>query len=84
MYHLISRLSFLLTICWTVVACNTSDEKSISGQLDHAGNIRIILSRVTSQGELALDSVMTDDNGRFSLRNAADRPDYYLLRTGNS
>jgi thiol-disulfide isomerase/thioredoxin len=77
--HNILRLTALLWVC---ASCRSQEGNTISGRLDHAGSMQITFARVTGQGEVVLDSTITDDKGSFSMTNAADRPDYYVLRTG--
>ncbi|MEO8086345.1 MAG: TlpA disulfide reductase family protein [Bacteroidota bacterium] len=65
-------------------SCSTpkNDHPLITGQLQNAANTKIYLERITSEGDLILDSSMTDGSGIFKMKNLADGVDYYLLRTG--
>ena len=68
-----------------LLACNTQkkDQPKITGQLQHAAGQKIYFEKITSEGDLPVDSAVADAGGKFSLLNKADGLDYYLLRTGD-
>ena len=59
------------------------ENTSITGRLQNAANIKIYFEKITAEGDIPVDSAMTDGDGNFALINHADELDYYLLRTGN-
>ena len=74
----------ILGFLFLVVSCHqdkTKKEGKISGKLANAKKIMVYLERFTDQGEQYLDSTITDENGKFELRNKATEKVYYGLRT---
>lgn len=76
------KLQLLFASLLFLVACNRGTESSITGQLKNAANRTITLEKVTEDGEVVLDSAVTDSKGNFTLKNPVSETDYYLLRTG--
>lgn len=81
------KILFFSLASIVMFSCNESkktDETAlIKGKLNNAANTAIYFQRVSENGEQILDSTKTNDKGEFSLKNKADKTDYYLLRTGN-
>ncbi|CAN5652519.1 TlpA disulfide reductase family protein [soil metagenome] len=71
-------------VAMCILSCNAPEKNNafITGQLQNAANTKIYFERITSEGDLVLDSSMTDGNGIFKMKNLADGVDYYLIRTG--
>jgi len=67
-----------------LLACNSQKKESsvIAGQLQNAANQKVYFERITAQGDVPVDSAVTDANGKFTLANGAAGLDYYMLRTG--
>lgn len=80
------RIKFLLllTAAITYSCSENSKQGTISGRLDHAGNITVYLQQISDGGEITIDSAKTDGSGAFSMKNPVKEADYYLLRTGQT
>ncbi len=78
------RILFFTAVIFAFGECQPSqkEQTQITGVLKNAANQKIYFERITNEGDVPVDSVTTDANGKFTLRNGADRLDYYLLRTG--
>ena len=78
-------IKILLVVFAFLFACKgeKKDYPIISGQLKNAPNTKIYFERITAEGDVPVDSAVTDAQGKFSLVNRAEELDYYLLRTGN-
>jgi peroxiredoxin len=74
---------FLPAIFFLLSCSHEKDRATITGQLKNCMNQKIYFEKITSEGDIPLDSAVTDGNGSFKLRNSADELDYYLLRTEN-
>ncbi|MEO0312710.1 MAG: hypothetical protein RIQ89_2367 [Bacteroidota bacterium] len=68
-----------------VTGCDPSKKQAatIMGKFSNAANSTIYLQKITEQGEVTLDSVIADGEGKFNLANKASGIDYYLIRSGN-
>lgn len=68
-----------------LVSCNQKQKESaiISGQLKNGAGQKIYFERITSEGDLPVDSAIADGDGKFTLKNTASSLDYYLLRAGD-
>jgi thiol-disulfide isomerase/thioredoxin len=73
---------YSLTISVLLFACAEDRDSTISGELKNAANRKVTLEKVTEDGEVVLDSAVTDDAGKFTLKNPVSETDYYLLRSG--
>lgn len=64
-----------------IVSC-TKKEKSILiyGRLKNAEKSWISLQKITEKGEVTVDSVLSEGDGSFELKNPATSPDFYVLR----
>ncbi len=56
----------------------------ITGKLSHCSSRWIHLLQITENGDINIDSVITGKDGSFKLKNPADAPDFYLLRTNET
>lgn len=79
-----STMLLLVSIA-ILLSCNTQkkDHAGITGTFQNAKNIKIYFEKITGDGDVPVDSTITDDNGNFSLPNSAVESDYYLIRTGD-
>ena len=75
-------LLLLITGFLSVLFACSSDTGGpvIRGQLGHAPNTTLLFQRIGESGEVTLDSVTTDADGKFSFRNPVTELDYYILR----
>ncbi len=76
-------LLFITTIFFISCSHQKQDSPPLNGQIENAPNTKIYFEKITGDGDVPLDSTVTDENGKFTMTNRADGLDYYLLRTGN-
>lgn len=72
----------VLSSLW-MAGCSNKDNATggIQGKLSNAKEITVYFQKIVENGEETLDSVKTDADGNFSLRNLASGLDYYMVRT---
>ncbi len=78
-----NRLLISSYVFITLFACSQKNNSggSIQGTLTNASGATVYLQEISDAGEKTLDSVQTDDQGNFTLKNPIKDLDYYVLRT---
>ncbi len=72
-------LIFLILI--TIVSCGKKEKtKSVHGRLRGAENSWISIQKITETGDETIDSVMSEKDGTFEMKNPATEPEFYILR----
>lgn len=67
-----------------IAGCNENRTVMIRGQFDNASNSTVYLGKLSEEGEYYLDSVTTDDSGRFEFDYPIDSTDFYTVRTNDT
>ena len=79
------RLLFLLLLLACIFSCSQKEKPSaVYGKLKNADKIYVSIQKISEQGEETLDSVLTDKDGNFEMKNPATTPEFYVLRTNKT
>jgi peroxiredoxin len=69
----------ILAVSIFAISCKNSNELSISGKVDNAGEIKKVLLYETDQ---LVDSAFLNENNEFKFRRVTEEPDFYTLVVG--
>ena len=69
----------ILAMSIFAISCKNSNELSISGKVDNAGEIKKVLLYETDQ---LVDSAFLNENSEFKFRRVTEEPDFYTLVVG--
>lgn len=65
-----------------LISCGKKEKVNmIYGQVNNLPKTWIYLQKITIDGDVTIDSVLTSGNGSFEMKNPATSPDFYILRT---
>lgn len=81
MRHLLIILPFLIL----AAGCGSSSKDAsgsfaVSGDLENAQQISLVVEELTTQDKKPLDTIMTDEQGRFSFSQPIEQAGFYILR----
>lgn len=79
------KLLFLSVLSVIVAACSNNRPENesafeLKGIIENAENSQIFLEELTTNNLIPIDTITTDDKGRFNYRGTADSPGFYILR----
>ncbi|TAH44006.1 MAG: AhpC/TSA family protein [Bacteroidetes bacterium] len=77
------RLLISAILILSISACDNKDKSggTIHGTLSNASEVTVYLQSISEAGEKTLDSVVTNKDGEFEMKNPVKEMDYYVFRT---
>lgn len=76
------RISTLLLSLLLLISCSKKEKTNmIYGQVNNLPKTWIYLQKITIDGDVTIDSVLTSGDGSFEMKNPAKSPDFFILRT---
>ena len=76
------RLTLFLISISILLGCGQKrNNKKIYGRLRNAEKSWIYLQKISEQGDVTIDSVMSSSDGSFEMTNPSTSPEFYILRT---
>ncbi len=78
-------LLYILPLIFLAAGCaspvkDSSGTFTVSAKLDHARQIPILIEELTTQDKKPVDTIMTDDQGRFTFSHEINQSGFYILR----
>lgn len=76
------KLWFIALALFIIQACGSdSNQFSVEGKLENAGNEKLYLIELQTQGTQKLDSARLDETGEFSFSGYTNEPKFFMVRT---
>ncbi|MFO7978435.1 MAG: TlpA disulfide reductase family protein [Bacteroidales bacterium] len=78
-------LLYILPLIFLATGCGSRSKESsgtftVSAELDNAQQVPILVEELTTQDKKPVDTLMTDDQGRFSFSHEIKQAGFYILR----